>query len=156
MTLSDNLKNFIEEHILMIEDNNFDVKKGLYQYAFQQGITPSELTQVLLQAGIDPLEHLDYIPAGYFGEWYRNSYYQIPDHIKSIGSHAFDNSSITKLFVPKSVVVFGDECFTGSHIQRLIYEGTRTEFFNIEDHGASYNTIEVQTNDSLFDYWGIW
>ena len=154
--LSKNLQEFIEKNINLIEKNNYDVKTGLYNEAFKAHIEPGDLTTVLLTAGIDPLEHLDYIPWRYLAFNRDMEEFHIPENIITIGTGAFFMSSIKTLYVPISVKLFGEECFSSSKIETIIFEGTRKDFMFISDNGASNKQITIVTKDSTFDFWGEW
>ena len=154
--LSKELQEFIEKNIGLIEANNYDVKTGLYNEAFKAHIEPGELTDALLTAGIDPLEHLDYIPWRYLAYNKQFKEFHIPDNITSIGTGAFFASSIKTLYIPRSVKVFGEECFSSSNIETILFDGTRHDFMLVSDHGASNKEINIVTKDSTFDFWGEW
>ena len=154
--LSKELQEFIEKNISLIEENNYDVKTGLYNEVFKANIDPGELTTALLTAGIDPLEHLDYIPWRYLAFNRDIEEFHIPENITSIGSGAFYMSSIKTLYIPTSVNVFGEYCFSSSNIETIIFEGTRQDFLFISDNGASNKKITVVTKDSTFSFWGEW
>lgn len=154
--LSKELQEFIEKNIHLIEGNNYDVKTGLYGRAFSAHIEPGELTTALLTAGIDPLEHLDYIPWRYLSFNRDLKEFHIPENINAIGTGAFFMSSIKTLYVPRSVTLFGEECFSSSKIETIIFDGTRQDFMFVSDHGASNKQITVVTKDSTFDFWGEW
>lgn len=154
--LSKKLQEFIEKNIGLIEENNYDVKTGLYNEAFKADIDPGDLTTALLTAGIDPLEHLDYIPWRYLSFNRDLEEFHIPENITTIGTGAFYMSSIKTLYIPRSIEVFGEECFSSSKIETIIFDGTRKDFMFIDDHGASNKQITIVTKDSTFDFWGEW
>ena len=154
--LSKELQEFIEKNISLIEENNYDVKTGLYNEVFKANIVPGDLTTALLTAGIDPLEYLDYIPWRYLAFNRDFEEFHIPENITSIGTGAFYMSSIKTLYIPKSVTVFGEHCFSSSKIETIIFEGTRQDFMFISDAGASDKQITIVTKDSTFNFWGEW
>ncbi len=154
--LSKPLQEFIEQFIYLIEENNYDIEKGLYNEAFHHHIDAGELTDALLTAGIDPLEHLDYIPYRYLSFSTRFKEFHVPEHIQTIGTAAFFSSSVETLYISNSLKVFGEECFSSSKIKTIIFDGTKQEFMFVDDHGASSKPIKVITKDSTFDFWGEW
>ena len=79
-----NIKEWIETHIELIEKEQFD---ELYKH---QEVDTSIVTQILLQAGIDPLKNLDHIPNNYLSGSNISSF-SVPTNITRIGSSAFWN-----------------------------------------------------------------
>lgn len=85
-------KEFIEENIELIEDEDF---KTSYKLAFNEFMIPisstciSEVTQLLMTAHINPLEYLDEIPDLYAIDNIQITTLDIPSHIKQIGQGAF-------------------------------------------------------------------
>ena len=87
------LKEFIENNIDLIESNNFvevyedlayDLEPGYGTYEQMIG----DFTACMLEADIDPLLHMPYIPTAYlYGQ--NVSYFGIPTHIDNIGNFAF-------------------------------------------------------------------
>ena len=62
--MSDEIKQFIEKHIDLIEESKyFDLFSALYQEHL--GPKTSELSQVLLSAGLNPLEHMRFVPMSF-------------------------------------------------------------------------------------------
>ena len=81
---------------------------------------PSLLTDLFLQSGIDPLAHMDYIPAGYRREAPIHSF-DIPNHIKRIGDDVFRNCKLLdSIDIPGNVEVIGDNAFDGCSSLRSV------------------------------------
>lgn len=129
------ISNFIETHIELIDDNNFN---ELYDEAMRKLTINevSQVTRVLLHANIDPLTHLQRIPSYYFMNLAIESI-KIPAHIHTIGGGAFTNceifeiefeepsnlkcisaaafkeSTLTSIKIPDSVSIIGTQAFKG-------------------------------------------
>lgn len=109
------LKEFIENNIELIESDNFvevyeelayDVGPGYEAQAQMVG----EFTALMLEADIDPLPHLPYIPTAYlYGQ--NVSYFGIPTHVDNIGNYAFQESDLEEIVIPSNVSVIGIRAF---------------------------------------------
>ena len=110
--VDDELKEFILKHSNLINENNFTQLYNEAKKAFQ---TPNllcpKLTEILLEAGINPLQYMDRIPQ-YYLAYSDISFINIPDHIKYISNSAFDGChNLKKIEIPESVVSIGDDAF---------------------------------------------
>ena len=119
------IQNFIHDYIDLIDENNFE---ELYQKAHSHlaGST-SLLTITLLDAGIDPLLHLDYIPECYL--WWSNiDHFDIPQHINSIHANALGATLIKSIIIPGNVKMIGAEAFINCNQLKTIevQEGVHT------------------------------
>lgn len=109
------LKDFIENSIDLIESNNFvevyedlayDLSPG---YGTQEQMI-GEFTTCMLEADIDPLPHMPYIPTAYlYGQ--NVSYFGIPNHVDNIGNFAFQESDLEEIIIPSNVKVIGIKAF---------------------------------------------
>lgn len=110
--MTNEVKDFIEENIKLIEDEKFEELYTLLYYK-QSELRPSEFTEILLDAGIDPATHMKKIPVFYLYESDIQSYV-IPNTIDSIGTWAFARcSSLTNMTIPNDVTSIGDSAFSG-------------------------------------------
>ena len=98
----EDVKEFIGENIDLIENNQWEEIYKILQRVptFNSG----EFTLVILEAGINPLDYLNYIPNRYlFGSKYRGGFI-VPGRIKNIGDQAFgDCKGLTSVTIPDSV-----------------------------------------------------
>lgn len=108
--MNKNIKTFIEKNKNLIEEDDWEEIYGKIcepSDALQVG----ELTRTLLNANINPLDYLDYIP-DYF--LYNSSIkgFKIPDSVTIIGDYAFAFcSSLTSITIGKGVYVIGEYAF---------------------------------------------
>lgn len=106
------LKEFIQANMELIDDNNFD---RLYKNAFIELVSNQipQLTQILLDAGIDPLQHVTKVPFMYASGLELTSV-EIPDGVQGIDARAFENcKSLTKVVVPDSAKDINYAVFQG-------------------------------------------
>ena len=98
MIITDDVKNFIEQNIELIENKNF---LELYHKAAKRfNIIQSpigELTSVLYEAGIDPLEGQTFVPPFFFYQSNTVDSFIVPSSCKQLSSFSFDCSSVTQL-----------------------------------------------------------
>lgn len=102
------VKTFIETHIEDIENNNFEKLYGdipLLRHS-HTGI----LTDVLLASGINPLEHMTYIPQ-YYLTGSKQLSIDIPENVTTILENVFVDSSIRKFTLPKHITDIRDGAF---------------------------------------------
>lgn len=102
--INEGLKEFIENNISLIEDEDF---KELYKkaYGMNTQFNIGDLTHVLYSIGIDPLDNLNYIPAAFLESCYALIDVEIPSHIEHIDESAFyDCNNIYSITVPKNVI----------------------------------------------------
>ena len=107
MTASTQL--FIEKHIDWIENNEFD---KIYDKASFGTFDRSELTQILLSIGIDPLKHLTFVPENYLCES-NIKQFVVPSHIDRISFGAFWRcDELEKVTLPEGLVFIEDSAFS--------------------------------------------
>ena len=109
------LKEFIENSIDLIESNNFvEVYEDL-AYDINPGFGTQEqmigeFTTCMLNADIDPLNHMSYVPTAYlYGQ--NRRHFSIPLHIDNIGNYAFQESDLEDIYIPSNVKVIGIKAF---------------------------------------------
>ena len=113
--MTEKLARFIEEHINIIESNNFEYLYDLYDTGFNE-VAP--LTDALYSAGIDPLPYMDYVPHGFARDTYGKQY-NIPDSINNIYAYAFYGNGLTKINIPSSVKSIGSYAFAFSNLEEI-------------------------------------
>lgn len=140
------LKKFIEDNINYIEDNNYDIKTGLYFQAYLSNIRGGELTKLLDDVGINPLDYLDYVP-WQFWAYSKCTSVEVPEGINTIGTDAFYMSDIKTVMLPSTITMLGEASFRNCFVDTIIYRGTKEEWMNIYDNGANAEGIKVVTID---------
>ena len=170
MKLSERTKTFVTTYIDLIEDENYSLLYETAQRSLgeQGGLLGDasrvwELTSMLLTAGIDPLDFLNYVPACYMYQCPINASLIIPSHICEIQAAAFaSNNNLTRvqlpsqlekidqgafsscykleeITIPRSVKVIGDGAFGNCcRLNNIFYEGTMAEWDNIKQKRSSW------------------
>ena len=103
------LSEFIKAHVNEINNNNF---AKVYEDANDM-LTPylltSKLTELFLDAGLEPLEYMQAVPANYLA-YSKLTSVTIPDSVTSIGTYAFYScTGLTSVTIPDSVTSI-DNC----------------------------------------------
>ena len=148
------LQKFIEQNIDLIENNDFDT---LYsECAIETGFV-ERLTQVLLDANIDPLPHMNHVvPLMYQG--CDIEYIIVPDNIGYLPSRrAFsDCARLHYVSLPATLKSFGYETFYHSpKLKQIEFRGTLKQFYNsntrIEEWAKGSNISKVICSDGVVD-----
>lgn len=105
------LSKFIKAHVNEINNNNF---AKVYEDT-NDSLTPclltSKLTELFLDAGLEPLEYMQAVPANYLA-YSKLTSITIPENITSIGRCAFSGcDSLTNITIPDSVTSIGSAAF---------------------------------------------
>lgn len=100
--MTTHVKRFIEQHIDLIENNQFTELYDAAVNYFQVYADIGELTHILESSGIHPLEHMNKIPRNYYDSS-EESAFSIPNNIKQISEVAFCGSDIEKIIIPGNV-----------------------------------------------------
>ena len=145
--------NFLRVNTGLLEEGNFDELYSRYRQAFYSIGTCTPLTELLIDAGIEPLDYLNTIPDQYAPNCNLITKVVIPENIKSIGDYAFYGCTgltsvtigngvtgiggyafsycmgLTSVIIPNSVVEIGKYAF--NDIADIKYEGTKEEWYKI-------------------------
>lgn len=130
--------NAIEDSIALIDKNDF----GKFYFELYQSYPPQILgwvTICLLEAEIDPLTYLNYIPFYYLYGQVTDETYHIPNHIKNIGMGAFEGCmDLTTVYIPKSVTTIGDYAFYDcTNLNDIYYEGSIKDWAYVALNGSN-------------------
>ena len=136
------VKQFIEKHIELIENDDF---KSMYILAESQ--IPSQignLTVNLIKAGINPLDSLSTVWRFMFADSMIDTIY-IPDNIEGIDSQAFRSCYyMQSVSIPRDIKYIHQyaffACYGLSHIE---YRGTVEEFKNIDLHPSIFTDCDT-------------
>ncbi len=102
---------FIEQNIDLIDTDQFEELYLRGSNAFRRARDMGHVTQLLLQANINPLDHLDLIPDFYLADTSITDFI-IPSTINEIGEFAFFKSNLTRIEIPESVSIIGKFAFS--------------------------------------------
>lgn len=142
MKISQILKEFINKHKELINDNEFD---ELYNKSNKLLMGDYfVLTFLLNKVGIDPLKYMTYVPAYYMENFKELTILRIPEGIKTIETEAFYGcSNLETLYLPLTLQSIESFAFKKCEsLKDVYYNGTKMQFDNID--------IDTR-NDSLFD-----
>lgn len=99
--MRDLTKVFIEQYISLITENKFE---DLYRIALKEHVIVEDLTNSLLQADINPLEHMSYVPQDFFHKSTKSiDGFIIPNNIVDIRERAFYETDLTEIIIPEGV-----------------------------------------------------
>lgn len=108
-SMRDLTKIFIEQYIDLITENKFE---ELYRIAHREYLVIEDLTNSLLQADVNPLKHMNYIPVKFLYESQKSvDGFVIPDGIESIQQHAFYETDLTEIVIPEGVTSIYSRAF---------------------------------------------
>ena len=133
----DNVKRFIEKHINLIELNNFDELFRRANLDLSDYVEVGQLSKILEDAEIYPLNYLDYVPAYYmygtdikifapksgiisinqgaFRYCDNLTNITLPEGVEYIDAHAFEDlPNLKELKLPSSLVYIGGTAFLDS------------------------------------------
>lgn len=113
MGISPSAKQFLKDNKNLINKSGFKIlydNENLSKWNVNP-ILISEISQIFLNSGINPLNYLDKVPK-YFLYGAEISSVGIPNNIKKIEANAFLDSDIVKIEVPDSVTEIDDEAFS--------------------------------------------
>ena len=124
MKMKKSLKNFIEENIEMIENEEFEVIYSDLDADFRYTLI-GDFTEALIKAGIDPAKYMKEIPPHYLGGTSLRSY-TVPNNITAIGEYAFSGyNGLTEVVIPSTVTSIGAYAFRYcSELESITYLGT--------------------------------
>lgn len=100
-SMRDLTKVFIEQYINLITENKFE---DLYRIALREHVMVEDLTNSLLKADIDPLEHMAYVPQEFLYKSTKSiDGFIIPNNIVDIRERAFYETDLTEINIPEGV-----------------------------------------------------
>ena len=109
--IMDELSKFIKAHVNEINNNNFAKVYEDTNDSFTPCLLTSKLTELFLDAGLEPLEYMQAVPANYLA-YSKLTSVTIPENITSIGRCAFSGcEELTSITIPDSVTSIGSAAF---------------------------------------------
>ena len=110
--MNSELKEFIEKYVHLLDDMRIDVLYSTLAMNRLHTVSPSSLTQLLIEIGIDPLEHMNRVARGMYERDMNLEVMQLPDNIGKVDAVAFkDCLYLQSVFIPASVKRIGVEAF---------------------------------------------
>ena len=148
------LKEFIERNIGLIENNGFE---KLYSQAWgnEGEFETGELTKLLYEIDIDPLQKMVSVPT-YYLQYTKKDWsfekFKIPSNIIKLDDYSFGLSCrINELILPKSIKSIGSIVFEDSLIYKVSYEGTIEEFKRINiSREPEYKGFKINCSDGAY------
>ncbi len=141
------VKKLLESNMELVDSNDFE---QLYKEARKSGVS-TDLTVVLQQAGINPLEYMNKIPAS-FANGFTNYEFDIPDHITEIGDEAFMNSSLKEITIKSACKRVRSSAFAYCNLlQTVNFEPGCVKI----DSGAFYNCSFLKTVNLPDTLWSL-
>ena len=148
------LKEFIERNIGLIENNDFE---KLYNQAWanEDEFETGELTKLLYEIDIDPLQKMVSVPK-YYLQYTKKDWsfekFKIPSNIIELEDYSFGLSCrIKELILPTSIKSIGRIVFEDSLIDNVSYEGTIAEFKRINiSYEYQYKGFKINCSDGAY------
>lgn len=112
MGISPNAKTFLNNNAELIKNVDFKTIYGpdlLGKWTRDPNLI-SEISQIFIKSGINPLIYLDRVPR-YFLYGAEISSIEIPNNVKKIEDNAFFDSDIVTIEIPDSVIEIGENAF---------------------------------------------
>ena len=141
---NENVFNWIHKHLDLIDDNAWD---QVYEYLIRSTQVYNKITEAFYQAGIEPLDYIDYIPEEYLSNNENVVEIEIPDHIKSIQDSAFYNCArVVEIELPRSIESIAEWALAGMDNLQSIYIPGKLDYLG---------HLAIHDNDSLEKIYSI-
>ena len=88
----------------------------------------SAMTNLLIEANINPLMHMQVMPIFYFDDIKLNVF-EIPYGVEEIESFAFCDSTINTLLLPRSIKIISESFYNSGIANKIIYNGKRNDLY---------------------------
>lgn len=148
--MGDLTKVFIEQYISLITDNKFE---ELYRIALREHVAIEDLTNSLLQADINPLEHMSYVPQDFF---YRSTKsidgFIIPNNIVDIRERAFYETDLTEIVIPEGIQSIYTQAFARCKNLLFVTLPHSTEFIGGAIFTGCESLSEVRYNGTIEEW----
>ena len=127
--IDNDIRAFIEKYADLIEDENFDKLYEVNDGTSHRKVSPSALTSVLLEAGINPLNYLTHVPSyAYYGvaKKQRNIVLNFADYpsVQGIDSNAFGEYGVSELVVSNNITYIEVSAFYNCYyLKKVVIQG---------------------------------
>lgn len=128
---------FIKEHQDLVKESKFEELYKEFGDITDYFSDTHYLTDIFIEAGIDPLKYMDAVPVGYL---YKTNLdlkeINIPDNINYIYVYAFKEAGLRKVTIPKTVVKIARSVFAyNPSLSEIRVSGTQADVDKIENLG---------------------
>ena len=148
MEISEELKNFINENIDLINENNKESWEQLYQ-SLNNPIYIGRFTEILSAANINPIEKLDYIPCSYMYGLDITSYI-VPSNITRIERSAFSEcTSLTHILFSDNLTYIGNSAFYDCNKLSKIILPNSVTFIGSGAFSTNTSLVEISLSDNI-------
>ena len=126
---------FISVYRDLVKESNFEELYKQFDNITDYISDTHYLTDIFIEAGIDPLKYMDAVPVGYL---YKTDLdlkeINVPDNIKYIYKQAFEEARLRKVTIPKTVVkIAGGAFFDNPLLTEINVRGTQADVDKIEN-----------------------
>ena len=126
---------FIKLHKDLIEEFNFEELYEQFDNITDYLTDTHYLTDIFIEAGIDPLKYMDAVPVAYL---YKTDLdlkeINVPDNIKYIYKYAFEDAKLRKVTIPKTVIKIAKSAFSDNpSLTEINVRGTQADVDKIEN-----------------------
>lgn len=128
---------FIRVYQELVKESNFEELYKQFDNITDYTYETHYLTDIFIEAGIDPLKYMDAVPIAYL---YRTDLdlreINIPDNIKYIYKQAFEEARLRKVTIPKTVIKIASSAFSDNpSLTEINVRGTQADADKIENLG---------------------
>lgn len=128
---------FIKLHKELVEESNFEELYEQFDDITDYISDTHYLTDIFIEAGIDPLKYMDTVPIAYL---YKTDLdlkeINVPDNIKYIYKYAFEEAKLRKVTIPKTVIKIAKSAFSDNPaLTEINVRGTQADVDKIENLG---------------------
>ena len=126
---------FIRVYRELVKESNFEELYKQFDNITDYISDTHYLTDIFIEAGIDPLKYMDAVPVGYLYKTDLNlKEINVPDNIKYIYKQAFEEARLRKVTIPKTVVkIAAGAFFDNPLLTEINVRGTQADVDKIEN-----------------------
>lgn len=126
---------FISVYRDLVKESNFEELYEQFDNITDYLTDTHYLTDIFIEAGIDPLKYMDTVPIAYL---YKTDLdlkeINVPDNIKYIYKYAFEDAKLRKVTIPKTVIKIAKSAFADNPLLTEInVRGTQADVDKIEN-----------------------
>lgn len=128
---------FIRAYQNLVKESNFEELYNQFDNITDYYPDTHYLTDIFIEAGIDPLKYMDAVPIAYLHKTDLDlKEINIPDNIKYIYKQAFEDAKLRKVTIPKTVIKIAPSAFSDNpFLTEINVRGTQADADKIENLG---------------------